>query len=247
MVSGTRVLVTRSGTDAERTASHLIGRGYQPLLLPLVGVRRMPAISMPEPGIFEAVVVTSANALRLAPPELLRQLAGIACHAVGEQTALVARDLGLAVSLVGSGGGAALGEMIAARHPPPRRVLFLAGRTRSHDLEEALQAAGIAVQVLEVYDTRPLEMTRDHVGAVLEWRHVDATLVYSTLAAAELGRLVRTKAFSFLFENTRHICMSDRIAQALGPMPAGTALVAPERNENAMFAVLERARPAGLS
>ena len=237
-----RVLVTRSGADAERTAGQLSAMGLEPLILPLTGAKALPAIALPDVARFDAIAVTSANAVRLAPARLLRQLAGKPCYAVAEHTAAAARDHGLDVVAVGTEGGALLGGMMGSASPRPAQVLFLAARTRSHELEAALADQRILVDALEIYDSRPIEHSRDHVGAVTQWRAVGAALVYSSQAAHELRQLAASKPFAFLFENTRYICMSERVAEALTPVPGGNVAIAAERNENAMLAVLDTAR-----
>src|SRR5690242_10519772 len=86
-----RVLVTRPLPDGERTAAALRARGYDVLLVPLMQVRPVPAgVS----GNWSAVIVTSANALRVVPAEQIASLLALPVYAVGQRSADAARELG---------------------------------------------------------------------------------------------------------------------------------------------------------
>jgi uroporphyrinogen-III synthase len=238
---GRRVIVPRSGADAAETAGRLAAMGFEPVVLPLTEFRRMTAIPLPNADAVDAVAITSANAIRLAPPELLEMLALKPCYAVARHTAEAASASGLNVVHVGSEGGAALGRSIAGQENPPRNVLFLCGRQRSNALETALQEAGIAVSALEIDDARPVVHTRDYVAAATQWRSVWAAMVYSTQTAQELRRLATASFYAFLFENARYVCISDRVAGTLGPM-TGTVEVSREPSEPAMLELLATLR-----
>ncbi len=90
-----RVLVTRPGPQAVRTARRLAELGYEPVILPLTQTVALPVDVASLPDRIDAVAVTSANALRCAPAALLARLAGERCFAVGEKTARQARSLDL--------------------------------------------------------------------------------------------------------------------------------------------------------
>jgi uroporphyrinogen-III synthase len=94
-------------------------------------------------GSFDGVLLTSANAARLAGV-----LPALPVHAVGEATAAAARAQGASVADVGSGGVDAL----LATRPPGLRLLHLAG-------EERVEAAGPQqVTAVTVYRARPLQL-----------------------------------------------------------------------------------------
>lgn len=77
---------------------------------------------VPEPGDHDALLLTSANAVRQAGPGLER-LKSLPAHAVGETTARAAREAGLNVEQVGE----ADLESLLSRLPPSLRLLHLAG------------------------------------------------------------------------------------------------------------------------
>ncbi|TIW37543.1 MAG: uroporphyrinogen-III synthase, partial [Mesorhizobium sp.] len=82
-----RVLVTRPEPGASRTAQRLLDQGFQPILLPLTETVALPVDADGVANNAVAVAVTSANAVRHAPKEIIAALAGLPCHAVGKRTA----------------------------------------------------------------------------------------------------------------------------------------------------------------
>ncbi|WP_338010586.1 uroporphyrinogen-III synthase [Sphingomonas sp. Mn802worker] len=100
----------------------LRGAGVEAVGVPLFAVRAM-AWDVPDPARFDAVLLTSANAVRLAGAGL-RRLSTLPVVVVGEATAAAARAAGLHVVVTGRNDAAAA---IAAASAFPR-LLHLAGR-----------------------------------------------------------------------------------------------------------------------
>src|SRR6185503_19281114 len=86
-----RVLVTRPLPDGERTAAALRARGHQVLLAPLMTVKPVAADLS---GNWAAVIVSSANALRAVDGSRLAALKKLPLFAVGERSAIAAREAG---------------------------------------------------------------------------------------------------------------------------------------------------------
>jgi uroporphyrinogen-III synthase len=76
----------------------------------------------PDPAAFDALVLTSANAVRHGGGEELAKLKGLPVHAVGDATAALARAAGFELATVGEGGSRQMPL------PPGQRLLHLAGR-----------------------------------------------------------------------------------------------------------------------
>lgn len=98
----TRVLVLRPEPGATATAEKARELGLEPVKVPLFEVEPV-AWEPPEPGSFDALLLTSANAVRCAG-ERLEQLRGLPVHAVGEATAAAARDAGFDIASSGDAG-----------------------------------------------------------------------------------------------------------------------------------------------
>jgi uroporphyrinogen-III synthase len=114
-----RILVLRPEPGAGETADRARRLGLDPVVAPLFRIRPMPW-SMPE-GRFDALLLTSANAARMAgtlPP--------LPCYAVGEATAAAATAAGAAKVITGPADGAA--ALQAAAADGRTHILHLCGR-----------------------------------------------------------------------------------------------------------------------
>lgn len=96
----------------------------------------------PDPAGYDALLLTSANAVRHGGPEL-GALTGLSVHAVGDATATAARNAGFTVASIGEAGVAEL----LARLPGRQHLLHLAGEDRRE------VAHGHFVDVCIVYRT----------------------------------------------------------------------------------------------
>jgi uroporphyrinogen-III synthase len=143
-----QVLVTRAERDAARTAQALRGLGHAPVLSPVLEIR---ATGAPVPdGPYAAVLATSANAFPPIVPPWPGALRGLPLFAVGEATAAAARAAGHGDVTHGPGRAEDLAAALPVRLSGTR-LLYLAGRDRGPQLEEALAARGFAVTAAEIY------------------------------------------------------------------------------------------------
>lgn len=118
------IAILRPEPGNAATAERVRAAGLDPLLLPLFTVVPLDW-TPPDPAGFDALLLTSANAVRHAGAGLER-LAQVPVLAVGPETADAATQAGLRVIECGSRCVAAL----LARQSTTQRVLWLAGRDR---------------------------------------------------------------------------------------------------------------------
>lgn len=135
------LLVLRPEPGATATAERARALGLTSVRHPLFAIRPV-AWTMPE-GRFDALLLTSANAIRHAGP-----LPPLPVHAVGEATAAAARAVGAEVASVGEGGV----EALLATLPPNLSLLHLAGEERV-EAEAAQQVTAVTV-----YRAEPLPL-----------------------------------------------------------------------------------------
>jgi uroporphyrinogen-III synthase len=235
-----RVLVTRPEPGASQTAKRLQDAGFSPLVLPLSEPRTLQVGSVPEQ--FDAVTVTSANAIRHASRALLDRLAGSHCYAVGQKTAAAARDAGFADIVTGPGDAEALADVIISAEKPGAAILYLCGRVRLPAFEEKLRAAGIDVRPVETYDTVGINHESSFIRRLLDERPVDAVLLYSARAAEAFASIVSRPELAFLFNAAGLFCLSSRVASAFGGYDTIQVHIAAEPNEEALLQLLETAR-----
>ena len=181
------------------TATAIEAAGRTAIRLPLFTARSV-AWTAPDPAAFDALLLTSANALRHGGPQL-DALLGLPVHAVGHVTAEAARRIGFGIAHIGNAGATEL--LAAAQAAGVRRALLLGGR------ERMLAAGGIVAQAITVYASEPLDIAPEQAvrlrGAV--------ALVQSARAGGRLAELVAPDHRAI----TSIAAISARAAAAAGP------------------------------
>ncbi len=232
-----RVLVTRAEPDASATAGRLVAMGHDPVILPLFETRALASANLAVPGSARTVAVTSANAIRHAPREMIAALAQAACFCVGGKTARAARQAGFANVIEAGGQAESLaGEIIssAAAHP----VVYLCGRVRRPAFEDTLHAAGFVVTAIETYDTVAFSFQRRDGHEFLRGKELDAALVYSVLSAGALSSIADSQDASHLFANATYFCISERVAAVLRARGLQRIIAAAEPTEDSLLSLL---------
>lgn len=171
-----RVAVLRPEPGNAATCARLADAGIDPLALPLFEMGALPW-QAPDPTDFDALLLTSANAARLAGPGLMA-FAPLPLLTVGEATAAAARDAGLAPHRIGTHDAEALiGE---ARAMGLARLLHLGAR------ETTIRAGGIVARSIAVYGSIDRALPEEALAALAG----AVALVHSARAAARLAAIV---------------------------------------------------------
>ncbi|OWK28396.1 uroporphyrinogen-III synthase [Sphingomonas dokdonensis] len=165
-------LILRPEPGNSATAARAAAAGLAVIRLPLFEVVALPWT--PPAGNYDALLLTSANAVRHAGAELAA-LAHLPVVAVGAGTAAAARAAGLTVAAVGHGDGTAA-LALAHRHGW-RHLLRLAGRERT-------ELAGVID--VEVYASRALSPSAESLRAAAG----TVALLHSARAAALFRQLL---------------------------------------------------------
>ena len=150
------LVILRPEPGASRTAARAEAMGLSVQLMPLFAVVPLDW-KAPDPGDFDGLILTSANAVRYGGEEL-QKLKGLPVHAVGEATAAVARTAGFDVVSVGEGGSSKM------HLPAGQRLLHLTGRNRID-----MKAAAATIPIYDAREIEPspaLAQLRDCVIAV---------------------------------------------------------------------------------
>lgn len=169
------ILILRPEPGASHTAAHIKEMGLQAHKLPLFEVRPTPW-QCPDPDDFDALLLSSANAIRHGGEGVAR-LRTLPVYAVGGTTAAVARDAGFSVAGVGSGGIEGLSPLLA--RDGRTRLLRLVGRDHRPFAPE-----GASVETIGVYAAEPLAARSDGLP-----RNAIA-LLYSVRSAEAFSALV---------------------------------------------------------
>jgi uroporphyrinogen-III synthase len=217
----TRLVILRPEPGASATAGAARALGLEPVVVPLF-VTEPVEWRAPERGQYDAVLLTSANALRHGGAELDR-LRHLPAHCVGEATAAAAREAGIDVASTGSGGVEALLDSL----PPGLRLLHPCGADRREP--QATRQATVPVPVYRAVAIEPGDAIRSIGGAVVA--------VHSPRAAERLSALV--DALGLRRETIRIAAISGDAAAAAGP---GWQVVetAVEPSDSALLALAAR-------
>lgn len=210
-------IVLRPAPGDAQTIARLTALGIPTRALPLFAVHPV-AWSLPE-GEFDALLVTSANAIRYAGLDGVR---GLPVVAVGEASAAAARAVGFAVAITGASDGTAV--VAEARATGFARLLHLAG----HDRIALPDVTTVTVYRSETLDPPPgaLEAARGQVA-----------LLHSPRAARRFAALVDRD--SVPRASIRLAALSEAIARAAGT-GWGETLVAARPDDASLAALAAR-------
>ncbi|WP_404373633.1 uroporphyrinogen-III synthase [Sphingomonas sp. MMS24-J45] len=158
------------------TCARAAAAGFETISLPLFAVQAL-AWDAPRVADFDALILTSANALRFAGPGL-SDLTRLPVLAVGPHTAAAAREAGFDVMAAGGGDGAEIAALATAQGVS--RALHLTGRDRT------LSAGGPIARVIPVYESAVVPVDPARLQALVG----SIALLHSARAARRLAELL---------------------------------------------------------
>lgn len=205
-----KLLLLRPEPGLSASADHARSLGISVVTCPLFAVAPL-AWTAPDPAHFAALLLTSANAVRHAGPQLAK-LATLPVLAVGRATADAARTAGLRVTKVGEGGAQQLIDSLAGSP----RLLHLAGE--DHGPIASHRVTTLAVYRAGTIDAPDLPEVTDMVIAV-----------HSPRAGARLAELVDARSdtmIAAISEAAALACGSGWRALEWSPKPTDSALLA---------------------
>lgn len=232
-----RVLVFRPLEDAERSAQTLRERGKDPVVAPLFQV--LPTGERPPKGPFDALVLTSANAVPALEnlPKGWRSTLPAFC--VGTRTADAAGKLGFTAHSA-RGGRAELLTLILEHMPKGKKLLLVAGRDRHEDLPQQLRDAGHEVTIWTAYEAKAVETLPAVAVEALRDGSADAALHYSPRSAEVFFDLAGKAELAEQARALPQLALSAAIAAPLISAGSDTVLVAEYPEEAALFAALDQ-------
>jgi len=227
---GKRVLVLRPRHQAEATAQLLRARGAEPVVMPLLEIAPPPD---PEPlaralanlARYDLVAFTSANAVhavvqalaaRAKPPTAL---ASTKLASIGPGTSSALTEYGLSPSLVakdhvGEGMAEAILSAFAAQARP--RVLLPRALQAREELPNLLSQAGIEIDVVPAYETRPLGAEQAQaLRTELAAGRIDAVLITSSSTVSSLNEALGPSTPALLAQT---------VVATIGPIATRTAV-----------------------
>ncbi len=227
-----RVLVLRPDDGARRTAGRLKALGHEAITSP---VMETVATHAPGPaGAFDAMIATSAQAFSLANAAALAPFLRLPLLCVGARTAQAARDAGFGDVASEAPDAAALADTITGR-TSGRSLLYLAGRDRKPDLEQALTAANIIVTPWVIYEARALPALRKEALESLRTGKLDAALHFSRRSAAIFCERMAESSLENEARALLHIAISAGAAKGLDQLAPPRVRIAAAPDEAHML------------
>lgn len=241
------ILVTRPHPDGEATAEALRAQGFEVLLAPVL--RFEPAAFHEDADApYGGIIATSANALRAIEPQLqTSRLLELPLFAVGEHTAAAARGIGFKHVVSAKGGDAAsLRELIAASVKSralkkSSLLLYLAGADLARDLAGELGERGFTVVTQITYRMIALSSLPHAVCDAFAANRIEAVLHYSRRSARAFLDSIRAAGVEISALSIPQCCISAGAASVVRDAGASQVMVAASPDENALFALLDRA------
>lgn len=235
-MAAAEILVTRPRADAEVLAAELAGRGYTPILAPLLKILPCPQVVPDLEGV-QALVFTSANGLRVfAKTSRERRLP---VYTVGPGTRMAAEAAGFRQVAAAEGEVKSLAaKLLQELSPQDGRILHLSGAAVAGDLVGELGAAGFRAERTVLYDARAAERLPEAAADALAGRTLDATVFFSPRTAKTFVRLVQEAGLVEACTSVRAYCLSDAVAGALTPLVFAEVRVAARPDGQALLDLL---------
>lgn len=187
---------------------------------------------------FDWIVFTSRRAVD-AVHDLGRTIpTTLRVAAVGPRVAQSVRSAGWPLTLVGTGGGAALAEALAPRVSADARVLFPAGEQASTALEEGLRSRGAAVHRVHVYRTEPVALDGARCRAALESSQVDAVTFLSPSAVQSTVASLDTEGCARMLRRVPALCIGTSTGDSAREAGFGDVHESPEHKKDAVARLL---------
>lgn len=237
-----RVLITRPEADAHDLKASIEALGWQTMLAPLLTIELLPIASDALDGV-TALIATSRNGLRAlaASDAALAAARGKPIFTVGPATTDMAQSLGFTQITEGPGTGEELAAVIAGANLGVNdRLLHLAADHIAFDLEAALATHGIAVKKLVAYRSVAADTLPDEVNAALIAGTLDAVVLMSPRAARTWRHCTSALTPHADLTKPTYICLSENVANALGPSFSKVTRVAEAPNFKHLCALLYR-------
>lgn len=233
-----RVLVTRPQPGADETAARLLAMGLSPVVMPLTRIVPLPVSTRVDPASFDAVAITSVNAVRHAPADSLASLTHKPVFAVGDASASAAREAGFVNVQSAAGTARELAALMLRGLGAGARVIHPVGRERTPGFVEALSAGGISLTALEVYGADAIDFTPQALSDIAEGGAIWGALALSPRAGKLLAGIAARPELAQTLSSASFFCISQNAAAPFDSLAAGRVFVSDEPTEDSVLLML---------
>jgi len=234
-----RLLVTRPEEDAADLAHLLSACGHEAVVAPLMSIRFLDDVELPERR-WQALLVTSANGARaLARHRQAAALKNVRVLAVGPASAEAMSAAGFRWIEAADGDADALAALACLELAPDGGpLLHAAGSVVAGDLKTVLEAQGFEVERAVLYEAAAARTLPETAHAALAGGGVDGVLLYSPRTARIFMSLVREAGLETSLGGATAYCLSPAVAEALGDAGFLTVKIALQPDQAALLALL---------
>ncbi len=221
------ILLTRPRAQSEDFAAELrqaLPAPVPPIVVsPLLEIRDLDApLALDGVGL---ILLTSANGARALARATPRR--DIPCLCVGQRTTRTARELGFRAETGGATAEGLLATLLA--DPPEGAVLHARGRHVAQDIAGAAAERGVTVREAVLYDQAELPLSSEARSLLTGDRPVLAPLF-----SPRTARLFARQAAAPGTTRVTALCLSPRVAEALGDLPLAGLRIAAQPTAEAL-------------
>lgn len=225
------VLITRPLDESAAFAAQLAAVGIDSLSAPALVVEDLDVV-LPDLTGFDALLVTSARALRLFAAQTADRHWPV--FAVGPETAQAARALGFASVQQSAGDSAALVSLVQQRLPKGRALLHPRGAAVAGEPAGLLTAAGWPVTSVVLYRTQEAAALPAAACDALRSGQLDAVTFFSGRSAEAFGTLVAKAGLQSSTARLDALCLSQAVATAAAALTWRRIFITKAPNRDAM-------------
>ncbi len=237
-----KLIVTRPQPAADKTAARLRLMGYEVEVSPVLEI--VDTGNERPRGEFDAIVVSSANALRILQQRRAFDLPReIPVYTVGDATAEIACNLGFEAVHSADGTANELADLIiggvGSANADGFRLLYLCGVEITAGLEENLHKNRFEVTRWTPYKA---DLVNQLTDISLDWlTHAEpvGVLIYSSRSARQFGDILDRIDVIHNIENTHIYSISDAVRNALPERYQICCKSAKSPNENSLFELID--------
>jgi uroporphyrinogen-III synthase len=232
-------LNTRPREDAEPLTALLAARGHAVTPAPLLTIDYVTPADLDLGGV-AGLLATSANGVRAFARACAER--ELALYAVGDATAMAAREAGFAEVYSASGDVAALADLVIERLDPAGGALLHAAGTRvAGDLGGQLAKAGFEVRRVALYRADKARALPAAARLALDARAIDGVLIFSPRTARSFATLVRRAGLEASLGGADLFCLSAAVAAQAESLDWRQIYVAERPEQAALLSLIDQA------
>lgn len=240
-----RVLVTRPGADGHLLANILDDLGIDTIREPLLTIRNLDVKTIDLDGI-QAYLTTSANGVKALIN--VKPNFDIPLFAVGDASAITARQEGFKTVHSASGNVAALAQLVTdILDPTGGSLLYATSSSQAGDLQGVLKKNGFECRKEILYQSDASKALSSTTIAAMKSGDIDAILLYSPKSAEVLIQLIRKSRLVRVCKNMTVVCLSQAVATKAELIPWKKLIVADSPTQEALLNSLANQFNFGIS